>query len=49
MLPKISKNNFIAAIVILFAISIIIPILVKIVLISVAVMFAYQYFFNKKQ
>ncbi len=49
MLPRISKNNFIAAIVILFAISIIIPILLKIVLISVAIMFAYHYFFNKQQ
>lgn len=49
MLPKTSKNNLIAAIVILFAISIIVPILLKIVLISVVVIFTYQYFSNKKQ
>lgn len=49
MLPKISKNNFVAAIIILFAISVIIPILLKITLIAVVIMFAYQYFFNKMQ
>jgi hypothetical protein len=49
MLPKISKNNLIVAIVILFAISIIIPILLKVVLISIAIIFAYRYFLNKKQ